>query len=278
MLLRDLYSISLNSLLLHKVRSLLTSLGIIFGVGSVIAMLAISGGAKRAALSQIESMGIDNIIVYTRAEQGAGAADSETRIFKYGMTDADLSNIRKMDNIRHISTARDVRAKIYRGVEVLDLQMFWVSPRFLPDINCDLVKGRWLLPSDYKNAATVCVVGRNVKRKLFSLGEKEVLHKTIHIAGGTFRVVGVVENTKGTKLEGVNSIDDSIFIPSTTGRGLFRTLPERSAAASSRFIMLNTICSLLKWLIPRSSTIRRGASVRCCGKRTRSATGGCMFP
>lgn len=56
MLVRDLFKLSLHNLLLHKVRSILTSLGVIFGVGSVIAMLAISEGAKQSALAQIEAM------------------------------------------------------------------------------------------------------------------------------------------------------------------------------------------------------------------------------
>ncbi|MBO5899135.1 MAG: ABC transporter permease, partial [Lentisphaeria bacterium] len=66
MLVSDLFRLSLHNLMLHKVRSILTSLGVIFGVGSVIAMLAISEGAKRSALEQIQAMGIDKIIVYSR--------------------------------------------------------------------------------------------------------------------------------------------------------------------------------------------------------------------
>ena len=59
----DIVSLSFLNLRLHKTRSLLTSLGVIFGVGSVISMMAISKGAERSALSQIESMGIDKIII-----------------------------------------------------------------------------------------------------------------------------------------------------------------------------------------------------------------------
>ena len=66
MLVRDLFRLSLHNLLLHKVRSILTSLGVIFGVGSVIAMLAVSEGAKRSALAQIEAMGIDKIILFSK--------------------------------------------------------------------------------------------------------------------------------------------------------------------------------------------------------------------
>ena len=221
-MLRDLYALSFHNLLLHKVRSLLTSLGIIFGVGSVIAMLAISGGAKKAALAQIDAMGIDKIVVYTKAGQdGQGGADSPSRILKYGMTRIDLDNIRKMENIGRVTTARKVRANIVKGTETLDLQLFWVSPHFMEDVNCRMVKGRWLAPPDYENAGTVCVIGKSVKRKMFGLGEKNVVGKSIFIGQGAFRIVGVLENNADTKLEGFNSLNDAIYIPTPTGRGLY---------------------------------------------------------
>lgn len=218
MLIQDLFALSLHNLFLHKVRSMLTSLGIIFGVGSVISMLAISGGAKREALAQIEAMGINNIIVYTKAGQGLQNGE---RYMQYGMTHVDLANIHKMENIEHVTSIRNVRARIVKGIEPLDVQMFWVSPRFMEDVNSSLVKGRWLAPSDYKNSATVCVIGKNVKRKMFTLGEKNILGRTISVSGGVLKIVGIMENNTGTKLEGIDSINDSIYIPETTGRKLF---------------------------------------------------------
>ena len=222
MLLRDLYTLSLHNLLLHKIRSFLTSLGIIFGVGSVIAMLAISGGAKQAALAQIDAMGIDKIIVYSKAvNQNEGGASNSSFIMEYGLKYSDIANIEKMDNINRITTVRKVRASILKGIEPLDLELFWVSPFFLEDVNCQLIKGRWLNAADYENTATVCVIGRNVKRKLFGLGEQNVLDQLITVDEGTFKVVGVIENNADTKLEGINNLNDSIFIPTTTGQAIY---------------------------------------------------------
>jgi len=222
MLIRDLYALSLHNLLLHKIRSLLTSLGIIFGVGSVIAMLAISGGAKQAALAQIAAMGIDNIIVYSKTLKKAGASENaRSATLEYGLTHLDLANIRKMENIEHITTARNARVRITKGIEPLDVQMFWVSRHFMTDLNCKIVKGRWLAPSDFKNAMAVCVIGKNVKRKLFNLGEKEIIGRKILVPGGAFSIVGVLENNAGTTIEGINNLNETIFIPSTTGRQIF---------------------------------------------------------
>ncbi|MFA7172240.1 MAG: ABC transporter permease [Kiritimatiellia bacterium] len=219
---RDLYGLSLHNLLLHKVRSLLTSLGIIFGVGSVIAMLAISGGAKKEALAQIAAMGIDNIIVYTKTLKKAGGSEqARSTTLEYGLSHLDLSNIRKMDNIGHMTTVRDARVRITKGIETLDVQMFWVTERFMTDLNCKIVRGRWLAPSDFLNASAVCVIGKDVKRKLFNLGEKEILGRKVLVPGGAFSIVGILENNAGTTIEGINSLNDSIYIPSTTGRQVF---------------------------------------------------------
>ena len=97
MLVRDLISMSFHNLLLHKMRSLLTSLGVIFGVGSVIAMLAISEGAKHSALAQIEAMGIDKIIVFSRRPPIDGKSESSSEnasvMERFGLTEQDRSHI-----------------------------------------------------------------------------------------------------------------------------------------------------------------------------------------
>ena len=223
MLLRDLYTLSLHNLFLHKIRSFLTSLGIIFGVGSVIAMLAISGGAKKAALAQIEAMGIDKIIVYSKdpSQSSSQSDSSSSRVLEYGLLHTDLSNIQKMDNINRITTVRRVRGAITKGIEPLDLEIFWVSPHFAEDVNCRIISGRWLSPSDYRDAAPVCVIGRNVKRKLFGLGEQQVLGKSIICDSGSFTIVGIVENNADTKLEGINNLNDSVFIPTSAGQAIY---------------------------------------------------------
>jgi putative ABC transport system permease protein len=126
-----------------------------------------------------------------------------------------------MENIKRVTTARRLRTPITKGLETLDIELFWVSLHFQEDVNCDVIKGRWLTPSDFENSSTVCVIGRNVKRKIFGLGEKEIVGKTITVGKSNLKVVGVIENKADTKLEGINNLNDSIFIPSTTGVSIF---------------------------------------------------------
>ena len=85
MLVNDLFRLSFHNLLLHKIRSFLTSLGIIFGVGSVISMLAISEGANRQSLAQIEAMGIDKIIVFSKKPPITGKSSGSST--QGGMTE-----------------------------------------------------------------------------------------------------------------------------------------------------------------------------------------------
>ena len=126
----DIVSLSFLNLRLHKTRSLLTSLGVIFGVGSVISMMAISKGAERSALSQIESMGIDKIIIYTKkphfdtsggSSSGRGAATSSVE--DYGLDVRDYQFIHTMENVHHITTIRNTRQPITKGETRLDLKL-----------------------------------------------------------------------------------------------------------------------------------------------------------
>ena len=232
MRLGDLVYLSLHNLLLHKARSLLTSLGVIFGVGSVIAMLGISGGAKKKALDQIGSMGIDNIILYTKKLDKSKNDESKSVFTKYGLTDSDRMNIQKMDNIHRISSARNARIPILKGTDILDIDLFWVSQHFAEDLKCQIIQGRWLAPPDYKGTQKVCVIGKNVKRKLLGIGKKWILGRTIEAGGILFEIVGVLENNKGTKLESFNSLNDAIYIPVNTGISAFSKISRETSVGS----------------------------------------------
>ena len=172
MLVRDLFSMSIHNLLLHKVRSILTSLGVIFGVGSVIAMLAISEGAKQSALAQIEAMGIDKIIVFSQRppiNSRSESSDNASVMERFGLTDRDATHISRMDNVEEITALFDARKKVLKGLQRTDLKLIGCDYRFLEDSSAKLEKGRWFSPADFKNNANVCVIVKNVKRKLFDL-------------------------------------------------------------------------------------------------------------
>ncbi len=223
MLTRDLFRLSFHNLLLHKIRSLLTSLGIIFGVGSVIAMLSISEGAKKEALDQIASMGIDKIIVFTKKPSLIGQSENTDQSFllKYGLTEKDEQHLWTFDNIINITTLRNARKIIRRGTTRLDLKLISTTPDFLNETKCKLVEGRWLSSIDMANKSLVCVVGRNVKRKLFLLGKGSLIGQKIPVENAVFEIVGIIENNSGTQFPDINSPNDMIIIPISTSNAIF---------------------------------------------------------
>jgi len=225
MLINDLFALSFNNLLLHKVRSLLTSLGVIFGVGSVIAMLSISEGAKQQSLAQIEAMGIDKIIVYSKKPPVSGKSEtdssSSSMIESYGLTRVDLQRIKTLDNVKEVITVRDSRKKILNGITRVDLLLVATEPGFLAESGSEMVSGRWFSSLDMENNANVCVIGRNVKRKLFSLEQTNLIGEKIRIDDASFQIIGVLENNRGTQLPNVNSPNDMILIPSTTSQARY---------------------------------------------------------
>lgn len=236
----DQIGLSLRNLMLHKIRSILTSLGIIFGVGSVISMLSISQGAKDAALSSIAAMGVDKILLASKKppQEGKNASDASSLIESYGLTGADLEHIRSMENVRHVSVARNTRQKISKGLMMLELSLVQVDTDFLPESNSTLIQGRWLSPLDFRMKAPNCVIGRNVRRKLFHLGEQNILGSKIRIEGQVYNIVGVMENNRGTNLLGIGSPNDMLVIPFTAGNAKYGS---RAATVSARTIQVEAV-------------------------------------
>ena len=239
----DIVSLSFLNLRLHKTRSLLTSLGVIFGVGSVISMMAISKGAERSALSQIESMGIDKIIIHTKkphfeTTSGSSGGNSVSAVEDYGLDVRDYQFIRTMENVHHITTVRNTRQPITRGETRLDLKLCGVSKEFMKDTSCHLTAGRWFNEIDFKNAVTICVIGQNVKRKLFPLGAKDVVGSNIRTGTASYRIVGIIANDNGTSLPEVGSPNDMILIPASTDMAIYANYASESQGRRSNKAIL----------------------------------------
>ena len=221
MLVRDLFRLSLHNLLLHKVRSTLTSLGVIFGVGSVIAMLAISEGAKRSALAQIEAMGVDKIIVFSKRPPIDGKSEGSNNVSvmeRYGLNDRDLGNIAKMDNVERITSIFDARKKVLKGLQRTDLKLIGCDYNFLVDSQSAIEKGRWFSPADYKNNAYVCVIGKNVKRRLFSIGNTNIVGSKIRIEDAVFQIIGIIDNKYGNQYPEIGGQNDMTSEPSARSK------------------------------------------------------------
>ncbi len=225
MLASDALRLSMHNILLHKVRSILTSLGIIFGVGSVIAMLAVSEGAKRSALGQIEAMGIDKIIVYAQKPPPSGVDSQTSRSIQYaesyGLTKSDYDNLMKMDNISRITIVRNTRKNVLKGLNRLDVKLVAVTPTFLKDSGSVIESGRWISTPDMLNKQPVCVIGTEARRKLFELGNTDVIGSLLKVDTESYRIIGVLDNEMGTQYPELGTPGNMVFIPLTLSDALF---------------------------------------------------------
>ena len=234
MLVRDILTMALHNLLLHKVRSMLTSLGVIFGVGSVIAMLAISEGAKRSALAQIEAMGIDKILVFTKHPTAAGTSPnaSESMVERFGLTEVDARHLERLQNVAEVTKVVNSRRDVLRGLTRTDLKLIGCDHSFLANSTGKLTQGRWFAVSDFKNKRNVCVIGRNVKRRLFPLGSTGVVGRNLRVSNYVFKIIGIVENDYSTEYPELGTQNDFIMIPLPTSRANFGIQSVQSSGQS----------------------------------------------
>ncbi len=205
------FRIALRALARNKLRSFLTMLGIIIGVGAVIAMVAIGEGAKATIRSQIASLGTNVLIILpgTTSQGGVRVGFGSVNT----LTDGDVRAIR--EEIRSVAFASPV---LRRGEQVVAGNLNWgtivqgVAPEFLHIRDWQVAEGRFLHDGDVENDTKVAVLGQTVVRNLF--GNDDPLDSVIRIRNIPFRVVGILA-VKGQSSQGSDQ-DDVILIPYTT--------------------------------------------------------------
>lgn len=203
------------SLTRHLIRSLLATLGIVLGIAAVVAMLAIGEGGRREALRQIESQGVDNIIVRS-IKPTEGAVQQTTRSFtqRYGITKGDFQHIANVfENQRLLIPVMDLRRDIFIGQTSTDIKAVASTPQFLEVTRCNLIDGRsrFLTPSDDHLLDPVCVVGKKAARRLF--GHRDPIGGSVVIGNVTFRVVGLMESKTNGRLGGQYELNNIICLP-----------------------------------------------------------------
>jgi putative ABC transport system permease protein len=199
----------------NKMRSSLTMLGIIIGVGAVIAMIAIGSGAKARIQEQIASMGSNLLIVLSGSATSGG--------FRHGSGSVPTLTVDDAKAIAAELPAVKYAAPILRGVtQVVYGNQNWATvtygstPEALLIRDWPTVKGRSLIQADVDGAAKVCLLGQTVVEYLF--GEMDPVGQVVRIKKFPFTVVGVL-STKGQTTWGQDQ-DDVVYVPLTTGQRL----------------------------------------------------------
>ena len=210
--------VALSNLGRRKLRSFLTMLGMIFGVGAVIAMLSIGAGAERESLRIIENFGIRNIII--QAKEFKPEELRQIRTESLGLTLRDIEALAAVLRPKPLVSAKRV-VKTFQVVSEKgrsDSRVLGVSSSYPAIHNLSLLQGAFFLPFDEDTANQVCVLGITAKQKLFGFGD--VVGKEIKVNDQWLAVIGVLadSNVEKPEFEGVKiqNPNNDIYIPITT--------------------------------------------------------------
>ncbi|MFQ5500240.1 MAG: ABC transporter permease [Candidatus Zixiibacteriota bacterium] len=211
--------IAFDSLTGHKLRTVLTMLGIIFGVGAVIAMLSIGEGAKREALEQISILGINNIIINARIPTESRSSDAGMARSP-GLSLSDGENIAEFaDYVENVVPQRfEAATTVYAQSEEALVRVVATVPQYVLSSSIEVQDGRFITESDLSTFAQVCVLGARARRGLFAFSNP--IGSIVRIGNLNFTVVGVMADKyigRG-KVEGfeLKNLNEDIYIPLTT--------------------------------------------------------------
>ncbi len=214
-------TLGVKSLALHKLRTALTTLGIMFGVFAVIAMLAIGEGASYEAQEQIKALGSTNIMISSRKPPEAQSASrSPMSAMFYGLDYDDADRVlQTLGSVDLVVPIRESAKEFRVGERSLPGVMLGTVPEFLPVMRMKVAEGRWLTPADGLKRLNVTVLGSQAARRLFPL-DNPIGH-TVLAGGDRFEVVGVLEYL-GRATSGIGpSLDECLYIPFETSRAWF---------------------------------------------------------
>ncbi len=221
MTVRRLFKLAWNSLWLHRLRSLLTVLGIVFGVASVVAMLAIGEGASQEAQAQIRRMGSRNLLMASvQPPKAEDANQTHSRVLRYGLTRKDLDGIRaSIADVARAVPRRDVPIEARFGTRKFATKVLGTTASYASVANLGVQSGRFLTPADGHGRRAVCVLGDEIARRLFQ--SVDPVGQEVRAGKHYYRVVGLLtrrgEGTGGTAGLGGES-DAALFIPIETMR------------------------------------------------------------
>ncbi len=212
------FIIGLTELRTNKLRTFLTMLGIIFGVGAVISMLSIGEGARQETLDQIELLGTNNIII--RGKSRPDTPDEKSaNIFSPGLNLKDGYSIEKINPlVEYITPQREGFFNVFYKSNIEKLKIIGTTPNYPNTFNSSLRSGSFFKQHHLDMHSNVCVIGSGVKNNFFRF--EQALDKMIKIDDQWFRIVGVVASkaVSNTSIEdySVSDFNNEIYIPLTT--------------------------------------------------------------
>ncbi len=235
-----IFELSVRNLLLNKLRSLLTMLGTILGVSSVIAMLAIGEGSKRKAVEQIRQLGAANVIVRSvkpgdddRRDGGGSSSGTSSqrqvsRVAEYGLKYADFDVLKaNLPTVERAVPVAMVRKNAQYGRHrIANARILGTTPEYETIKHLSIRRGRFLTAVDEATTANVAVLAAGAAERLFSY--EDPIGKPLLLGDGAYVVVGVLQpQDSGGAVPGAigaQDLNNDIYIPLSSARSRFGEL------------------------------------------------------
>ena len=219
------FYIAFEAVLSNKVRSLLTALGIIFGVAAVIAMLAIGNGAQQEILEQIKLVGVNNIVIEPIVEQVEGEVDEDAGVeeergrFSPGLKLQDVKSIKEnIPGILNVSPEIIFDTHIVKSGLRRSAKLVGVTPAYFDVLDFRLNEGRMFSEKNLVKGDAVCIIGRGVQAKFFP--NQNPIGKKLKSGNQWLEVIGVLEERMVSESSvsnlGIRDFNMDVYIPIQT--------------------------------------------------------------
>ena len=209
---QDILNETFTALSANKVRSGLTVLGIVIGIGSVIAMVSIGQGAQASIQSSIEGLGSNLLTVFPGTIQPGRGVVSSGRGAAQTLKNEDMDVIKSIDGVTLVAGELDRRFQIAAGTgNNTNSTVIGTTPEYAVVRSLNVSNGTFISEGNNASLSKVAVLGATVATDLF--GENDPLGQTVRINGSLFRVIGILEAKGGS---GFANLDDMVFVPLST--------------------------------------------------------------
>ena len=206
-----------SGLTLHKLRSMLSALGIVFGVAAVIAMLSVGEGARREILAEVGRLGISRVSVRAGELSAATEYDAE-RLQSPGLTLGDAQAIREVcPTVQSLAPLRESSVQLQQGARREEASMVATTPSYAKTEDLLLSQGRFLTDADVRDAKRVIVLGYELSQALFPY--EQPIGERIRVGEEWFGIVGTLQaraRAKRAAQLGGRDLNRSVFVPLST--------------------------------------------------------------